>query len=205
MIYLYSGTPGSGKSLHMAKVIYTVLKKTECLVICNFMINESCFTEEELKRFIFLDNNDMIPENLVRIAEEYWAHHKAKSYRDAETRIRLFIDEAQILFNARDWQKNYSLGWTFFSVHRHYGFEVVLCTQIDTNLDKQVRALIETQCIHRKIENIGAWWQVCIYVFWWWSVLLCRSLVSYARKRLTVISSLSKEVCEDIRHTYVIQ
>lgn len=157
MIYLYSGTPGSGKSLHMAKVIYTVLKRTECLVICNFMINEDCFTDEELKRFIFLDNNEMIPDNLVRIAEEYWSDHKAKSHKDAESRIRLFIDESQILFNARDWQKNYSLGWTnFFSVHRHYGFEVVLCTQIDTNLDKQVRALIETQCIHRKIENIGA-------------------------------------------------
>lgn len=157
MIYLYSGTPGSGKSLHMAKVIYTVLKKTECLVICNFMINEKCFTEEELKRFIFLDNNQMTPANLVKIAEEYWANHKAKSYRDAESRIRLFIDEAQILFNAREWQKNYAQGWTnFFSVHRHYGFEVVLCTQIDTNLDKQVRALIETQCVHRKIENIGA-------------------------------------------------
>lgn len=156
MIYLYSGTPGSGKSLHMAKVIYTVLKKTDCIVICNFLINPECFTDDEMKRFIFLDNFEMTPDNLIRIAEDYWVDHKAKSYKDAESRIRLFIDESQVLFNARDWQKNYSLGWTnFFSVHRHYGFEVVLCTQMDTNLDKQVRALIETQCIHRKIENIG--------------------------------------------------
>ena len=157
MIYLYSGTPGSGKSLHMAKVIYTVLKKTQCLVICNFMISSSCFTDEEMSRFVFLDNSKMDPEHLINIAENYWKTHKAKNYKDAESRIRLFIDEAQILFNARDWQRNYSLGWTtFFSVHRHYGFEVVLCTQIDSNLDKQVRALIETQCVHRKIENIGA-------------------------------------------------
>lgn len=156
MIYLYSGTPGSGKSLHMARVISNILKNTDCLVIGNFFIKKEFFTEDEFKRFIYVSNKEMCPDKLIEIACEYWKHHRAKDYKDAEQKIRLFIDESQILFNARDWQRNYKDGWTtFFSVHRHYGFEIVLCTQIDTNLDRQVRAVIETQIVHRKIENIG--------------------------------------------------
>ena len=38
MIYLYSGTPGSGKSLHTASVIYWTLKRG-VPVIANFAIN----------------------------------------------------------------------------------------------------------------------------------------------------------------------
>ena len=38
MIYLYSGTPGSGKSLHTARVIYYSLKRG-FPVIANFPIN----------------------------------------------------------------------------------------------------------------------------------------------------------------------
>lgn len=156
MIYLYSGTPGSGKSLHMARMIFLLLKHSDCLVIGNFYIKKQYFTEDQYSRFIFVPNDQMNPKRLINIATEFWKTHKAKNYRDAEQKIRLFIDEAQILFNARDWQKNSVLGWpTFFSVHRHYGFEIVLCTQMDTNLDKQVRGVIETQVIHRKLENIG--------------------------------------------------
>lgn len=156
MIYLYSGTPGSGKSLHMARMIFMLLKHSDCLVIGNFYIKKEYFTDEQYSRFVYVPNDEMRPSKLIEIATEFWKTHKAKNYRDAEQKIRLFIDEAQILFNARDWQRNSIAGWpTFFSVHRHYGFEIVLCTQMDTNLDKQVRGVIETQVIHRKLENIG--------------------------------------------------
>lgn len=156
MIYLYSGTPGSGKSLHMARMIFMLLKHSDCLVIGNFYIKKDYFTDEQYSRFIYVPNEEMKPDKLIEIATKFWSTHKAKNFRDAEQKIRLFIDEAQILFNARDWQKNSVAGWpTFFSVHRHYGFEIVLCTQMDTNLDKQVRGVIETQVIHRKLENIG--------------------------------------------------
>ena len=142
----------------MARMIFLLLKHSDCLVIGNFFIKKEYFTDEEFKRFIYVPNEEMKPDNLINISLDFWSCHKAKNYRDAEQKIRLFIDESQILFNARDWQKNFALGWTtFFSVHRHYGFEIVLCTQMDSNLDKQVRAVIETQCIHRKVENIGLW------------------------------------------------
>ena len=39
MIYFYSGTPGSGKSLHVAQDIYQYLQRGKN-VIANFDINE---------------------------------------------------------------------------------------------------------------------------------------------------------------------
>ena len=39
MIRLYSGTPGSGKSLHVAEKIYNRLSAGKP-VVCNFAINE---------------------------------------------------------------------------------------------------------------------------------------------------------------------
>ena len=42
MIYFYTGTPGSGKSLHMASEIYEAMYKGKN-VIANFEINESYF------------------------------------------------------------------------------------------------------------------------------------------------------------------
>ena len=39
MITLYSGTPGSGKSLHMAEVLYYRVKNYNGVVIGNFDLN----------------------------------------------------------------------------------------------------------------------------------------------------------------------
>lgn len=160
MIYLYSGTPGSGKSLHAAKVIYNGLKKQDGFYLANFPINRSLFRASELENFGYIPNEKLNPRTLIRFSELYWEmmykRYRYISVRNFERGIRLFIDEAQMLFNARDWQRNSKEGWpSFFSVHRHYGFEIVLITQMDSSLDKQVRGILEYNCIHRKIGNIG--------------------------------------------------
>ena len=41
MINLFSGTPGSGKSYHMARFIYNNIKYRDCLIIANFPVNLS--------------------------------------------------------------------------------------------------------------------------------------------------------------------
>lgn len=160
MIYLYSGTPGSGKSLHAAKVIYKGLKTGDSFYMANFEINRSLFKETELKNFGYIPNDKLCPENLIEFSRLYWDMIKRREGKipisKFERGIRLFIDECQMIFNARDWQRNSKKGWpTFFSVHRHYGYEVVLITQMDSSLDKQVRGILEYNCIHRKIGNIG--------------------------------------------------
>lgn len=44
---------------------------------------------------------------------------------------------------------------TFFSQHRKLGFNVILITQSDRMLDRQIRPLIETEVRHRKLNNYG--------------------------------------------------
>lgn len=54
MIYLYSGTPGSGKSLHVARDIYYRLNKSKNPrnVIANFMINDKMIKSKKLNSYI---------------------------------------------------------------------------------------------------------------------------------------------------------
>lgn len=161
MIYLYSGTPGSGKSLHCASNIYNNLKYGNYTYICNFPINMDKFTDKQRKRFIYRDNAGMTPEYFQQFSEQYFREHPAKSIKDAEGRLKIYIDEAQIMFNAREWQKTYSDGWTkFFSLHRHLGYDIILIAQFDRMLDRQIRSLIEYEYVHRKISNMGIYGKV---------------------------------------------
>ena len=77
-------------------------------------------------------------------------------YYIEEEEILLLIDEAQLLFNSREWQNISRQGWlSFFSQHRHYGYDVILVAQFDRMLDRQVRCLIEYEEVHRKVSRFG--------------------------------------------------
>lgn len=160
MIYLYSGTPGSGKSLHLARVIRNtlMLKKP---VICNFPINTGIVRNPELYRYV--SDSELKPSYLVEYSKEYF---KGRAIHEGE--ILLVIDEAQRLFNARDWKNTDRDGWnTFFQLHRHYGYDVIFAAQFDRMLDRQIRSLIEYEQIHRKVSNYG-----------WKGRLLCALMIA---------------------------
>lgn len=149
MIYLYSGTPGSGKSLHTARVVLEDLKRNKP-VICNFDINKG-IVKHGYENFVYRETFDICPEWLIQFSKEYFNDRKVK-----EEAITLIIDEAQMLFNPRDWNAKDRLEWLkFFQVHRHFGYSIILVSQSDMMLDKQIRALIEYEQIHRKISNYG--------------------------------------------------
>ena len=157
MIYLYSGTPGSGKSLHVANEIYYKLKFGNQMILCNFPINLDYFKERQHKRFRCLDKKEINPDFLIKFAEDYWKAYPKTSIRQIEGHLKIYLEEAQLYFNAREWQRNYKEGWTrFFSLHRHLGYDIILITQFDRMLDRQIRSLIEYEYIHRKVGNIGA-------------------------------------------------
>lgn len=154
MIWLYTGTPGSGKSLHCAKNIYNgLLRGTN--VIANFDINMSVFPAKKrckLGDFIFLDNSELCPDLLMfySIAN----HRRNTNGHIVEGQSVIVIDECQILFNSRDWNAKDRMAWaTFFTQHRKYGFDIILITQFDRLIDRQIRSLVEYQIIHRKVSN----------------------------------------------------
>lgn len=150
MIFLYSGTPGSGKSLHVARTIYYQLLSGRP-VICNFEIDKSKVKNGHL--FHYVDNEQLYPDTLIDIFQQYNEEKKGKL---KEGHILLVIDECQLMFNARDWSKAGRDKWnSFFTQHRKFKYDVILIAQFDRMIDRQIRSLIEYEIVHRKVSNFG--------------------------------------------------
>ena len=147
-IYLYSGTPGSGKSLHATREIYETLKYKKKFVISNYDLN---LPEDLDEHFTYCPNNFLRPGLLVDIARNIWSVRRFE-----EDGILLVIDECQLLFNSRNWNDSNRMDWLeFFSQHRKYGYKVIFIAQDDSMVDKQFRALIEYDVNHRKVGRFG--------------------------------------------------
>lgn len=147
MIILYSGTPGSGKSLDVARQILIKTKFGHDF-IGNMTINKDMLLNHSGK-YIYVDTYSLTPARLVAYAEKYHVHGK-------EGQTTLVIDECQQIFNSREWNRPVMKEWNkFFQMHRHYGYNVYLITQFDRMIDRQIRALIEYNRIHRRLSNLG--------------------------------------------------
>lgn len=182
MIYLYSGTPGSGKSLHMARTIYYCLLRSKP-VICNFDINRKYVKHSDL--FKYIDNSSLTPDFLMDYSREYFKDKKMK-----ESEITLFIDEAQMLFNARSWDAKDREKWNkFFQIHRHFGYDIMLVAQFDRMIDRQIRSLVEYEFVHRKVSNLG-WRGILLCV-----VMLCPHLFTVVKVWYPMKEQVGKEFC----------
>lgn len=61
----------------------------------------------------------------------------------------IVIDEAQLVWDAREWQKTGKNAMAFFEYHRHFGLDVILITQAPGRLDKGLVRLAN-ECLHVK-------------------------------------------------------
>lgn len=149
LIYLYTGSPGSGKSYHVAKDIYNRLKRGRYKrVIANFKIDLNKIPKCK-GEFYYLDNSDLSVEYLIEFARE-------NHIEGIENQTLLVIDEAQVKYNSREWQTkgNERMKWIeFFSQHRKLGYNIILITQFDRMIDRQIRSLVEYEIKHRKVNN----------------------------------------------------
>lgn len=154
MISLYSGTPGSGKSLHTAKDIRDRLQTKNCITLGNFYINARTVKPKKRRgTYIFVENYRLTPQRLIDFSRRL-SRHLGRRLKEGE--LMLYIDEAQLLFNSRDWQTKERQSWlSFFTQHRHFGYDIVLISQFDRMLDRQIRGLIEYDFVHRKISRAG--------------------------------------------------
>lgn len=147
MIRLYSGTPGSGKSLHNARDVINRSRFGKP-VIGNFPCDLSRFKKAN---YTYVPNYKLTPDYLINYSRTFFQGKKIK-----EGSILLVIDECQLMFNSRDWQQKGRSDWlSFFSQHRKYGFDVTLIAQFDRMIDRQIRGVIEYEFIHRKLSNYG--------------------------------------------------
>lgn len=180
MIHFFTGTPGSGKSLHMAMIIDQQLRKGKN-VIANFEINEKTFRRfnekhpGKLGRFIYVSNREFLTnayrpfyngkrrisppadrfsylEGLYGYALQF--HERNEKGQIKEDQTLLVLDECQDLFNPRSWNRKDRLSWcSFFREHRKYGYEVYLISQDDTVIDKQIRHILQYEYLHRCVNN----------------------------------------------------
>jgi len=149
-IYLYSGTPGSGKSLHSAKDIISWFRKG-LPVITNFDVDLSPYPKA---KHTCVDDDDLTPDYLAEFSRNFFGDRKVTK-KDEDT-ILLVIDECQLMFNSREYQKKDRKIWIkFFTMHRKLGYRVILIAQMDKMLDKQIRGVIEYEYVHRKLSNFG--------------------------------------------------
>lgn len=150
-ISIYTGTPGSGKSLHTARLILRRSALKNHPTIVNFECNVS--DKRQKSDILYVRNDSLTPRFLVDYSLEY-ANRLGR--RPNEDEILCIIDEAQMMFNCRGWNDKSRMDWIkFFTEHRHYGFRIILATQNDMMLDKQIRGCIEMQYDHRKLANMG--------------------------------------------------
>lgn len=146
-IWLYTGTPGSGKSYHAARQIVHRLRLGGGL-IANFPVNED-YVKKRKTKVEYWDNSELSAERLVAYALE---HHKIGK----EGQCLVIIDECQIIFNCRDFGRKDRNAWVqLFAQHRKLGYDFILITQADRMLDKQIRCLVETEVKHCKLNNYG--------------------------------------------------
>ena len=146
-IMLYSGTPGSYKSFHAVKQCIRWLKSGGNL-ITNFPLNYQKKIKKPIKGVYECVNNlDLTVDYLIRFACD---HH----ITGIKAQTLVVIDEASIKFNSRDFNMHDRMDWiNFFANHRHFNFNIILITQQDKMLDKQIRGLIEIEFKHRALKN----------------------------------------------------
>lgn len=159
MVYLYSGTPGSGKSTHAAQTILDSVRKG-VVVIANFEVNLPVLGDNA-GQFYYCPNDRLTVAYLQNFSKRLF-----KGKRVREGGILLVVDEAQLLFSPMLWQQTYAQGWlSFFTQHRKYGYDIILVTQVDRMINRQVRGIIEYEYIHRKVRNLGGFWGLILSIF----------------------------------------
>jgi len=134
--------------------------------------------------FFYWDNLDITIENLMKHAQKY---HK----KGIEGQTLVVIDEAQCLFNCRDWGTNSKLrmDWIkFFSQHRHLGFNFILIAQFDRMIDRQIRCLFEYEILHRKLNSFFTFLPVTFFMCiekWYGANMKVGHIVLRYRKKIS--------------------
>lgn len=165
MIELFTGTGGSSKSYHTARVIYDYLSKG-LNVIASFPINTDFVSKPvrdrkgNIKRYrrkigdcVYRPYADLTPEFLIAYSQV--KHKKNSKGQMVEGQTLLVIDECQIMFDPRTIKLDRAKWILFMCLHRHYGYNIILVTQHSRLIDRQIRQQCEYEVKHRCLNHNG--------------------------------------------------
>lgn len=161
-IDLYSGCPGAGKSL---LATYQGIDALLCgkNVIANFPFDMNYFRrKKKIGKFTYLKSTEITPKYLIEYSKK---NHVRTGSKAKKTQTLVIIDEAEMIFNSRDWNRENRMDWIFFLAnHRHLNFDFILISQSDRMLDRQIRALLQTEVKCRAITGFGLTGKILSFV-----------------------------------------
>jgi hypothetical protein len=170
MIEVQQGTPGSGKSAVAVARLARHLKLGG-VVAANFSLVDgwsdivasqswaSKLSEQHRyksssclhKRFHRVDSLAAI--RALDPKASAVGRHASKKGKYMEGQGLLILDEAQLIFNSRGWEKN--MGWIeFFTQHRKLGWNVILIAHDIQMIDSQIRPLCEYESRFRNLQKV---------------------------------------------------
>lgn len=152
MIQLYTGTIGSGKSYHALEDVIDFLKKGKH-VIANFPINFSDGMKKKgyADRFMYVPDEFLMGSNGVVLLY----HIAMKYFHGNESACLVVIDEAGNYFAPSDYAKPEQRLWAkFFTLSRKLGYDFILISQTDKQINKVIRACVEYEVKHRKANRV---------------------------------------------------
>lgn len=169
MIEVCQGTPGSGKSAAaVARAILHVRKGG--VVAANFSLIDGWADVVASKHVFSMFSPTFrykLASSLHRRFYSVTSLHAIKSinprqeatgvYKDnggySEGSGLLILDEAQLCFNSRKWEKNFD--WIeFFTQHRKLGWNVILIAHTIDMIDSQIRPLAEYESRFRNLQKL---------------------------------------------------
>jgi len=169
-IAMVTGAPGSGKSFYAVREIAAALERGQ-VVATNIELVDGWAVKVARLNVI----RRMVPGRVAKTAAAYERRvlvtadleelFAVRLHGSGEERGLMVLDEAHNWMNARTWDadetgKAASKGEAvrrrlavvrFFSQHRKLGWRVLLITQDEANIDRQVRSLFE---YHVKLKNV---------------------------------------------------
>lgn len=151
MLYVYTGVPGSGKSLHAANDVRFALNHGRP-VIANFELGADAPVKDR-SLYHYVSNDQLSVSYITEFCDAYWADPEHKFREDF---VLLVLDEVQILWNSRRWSEKGRMEWLeLWSQSRKYGLKVIMIAQSAKMIDNQFRQLVDTEINHRKVSSFG--------------------------------------------------
>lgn len=182
-IEFFTGTPGSGKSYHALETIIDYLDKGKH-VIANFPLN---FTSKMIRdgladRFMFIPDEFLMGEKgmalLWSIAKEEIYHDddlftkRPRFFGEGESKCLVVIDECGNYYPPDESSTSVQKLWKlFYRQHRKMGYDFLLISQGNQDINKSIRSCVEYEIAHRKANRVFPFkylpWSIFFYVRYW--------------------------------------
>jgi len=132
-----TGTLGSGKT---AKGVEIAVDRMQKGWWCCSNVE---FLRDELKQRFAEDGLLFEDERLIDLGVEVKDYYLRIPRGNKDQQVLVIIDEAHLEHNARDWDKANKDLLTFVTLVRKLDVELIYITQVLTNVDKQIRAMVQ--------------------------------------------------------------